>query len=135
MASREYKGLDEPALKTLAGNLASLLQPGMVIYLQGNLGTGKTTFTQAVLQTLGISGPVKSPTYTLVEPYTVATGPFYHFDLYRLGLPEELEFLGIRDYFHEDSLCFVEWPEKGAGFLPDADLEISLRAEKDLTRS
>lgn len=109
--------------------LAALADEGGVLFLHGDLGMGKTTLCRGVLQGKGHRGAVKSPTYTLVEPYETAAGKVYHFDLYRLGDPEELEFLGIRDYFDGESLCLIEWPERGAGMLPQADLELEIGVE------
>jgi len=123
---------NEEALLAFAARLAQTWlkqagSQGLVIWLRGDLGAGKTTFARGFLRGLGYQGVVKSPTYTLVEPYEPAPGRFcYHFDLYRLADAEELEFTGARDYFDADSVSLIEWPEKAAACLPVADLDCSL---------
>jgi tRNA threonylcarbamoyladenosine biosynthesis protein TsaE len=117
---------DGQAMVDLGRCLArSAKRPG-VIYLRGDLGSGKTTLVRGLLRGFGYHGKVKSPTYTLVEPYPINGLTIYHLDLYRLGSPEELEWIGIRDLLTESALLLVEWPEQGGGVLPPADLVISL---------
>ena len=117
---------NETETTEIGSKLASCLKGGEVIYLKGELGTGKTTLVRGVLNRLGHTGNVKSPTYTIVEPYLIDSHVIYHFDLYRLDDPEELESLGIRDYCDGQSICFFEWPEKGGNLLPNADINLEL---------
>ena len=116
----------EPATLAFAASMAPLLSGGGLIFLEGTLGAGKTTLSRGLIQAMGHDGAVKSPTYTLVEEYHLPGLRVCHFDLYRLGDPEELEYMGIREYLDEGTLCLVEWADKGAGVLPEADLVIRI---------
>jgi len=122
---------NEAETKEIGAKVASCLKGGEIIYLKGELGTGKTTLVRGALNGFGHTGNVKSPTFTIVEPYSIDDHVIYHFDLYRLDDPEELESLGIRDYCDGQSICFFEWPEKGGDFLPDADILISLSYQNE----
>ena len=120
---------NEQEMLEAGGKLALQLRPGMLVFLQGNLGAGKTTLVRGILRGLGHEGSVKSPTYNLVEPYTIEGQAFFHFDLYRLMDVEELEYMGMRDYLNKDSICFIEWPDKGEGFLPQPDLLLDVKID------
>ena len=119
---------DEKDTETLGTALAAVLTPGLQIWLEGNLGTGKTTLTRGVLRGLGHEGKVKSPTYTLIEPYVVSRLDLYHFDFYRFNSPEEYLDAGLDEYFAGEGVCMVEWPDKALPHLPSPDVEIRLEA-------
>ncbi len=120
---------DEEATLAFAARFYQALPTGCLVFLRGNLGAGKTAFVRGCLRGAGYQGAVKSPTFTLVEEYCFKGRTIYHFDLYRLADPEELEWMGMRDYLRPDVVCFIEWPERGEGFLPEPDLDLSLVIE------
>ena len=111
-------------LDKFAQTMAEHIPFGSLVFLRGELGVGKTAFCRAFLKALGYVGTVKSPTYTLVESYEVPKGIVHHFDLYRLRSPEELEWLGWRDYLQKNALCLIEWPEKAGETLPMPNVDI-----------
>jgi len=130
MQRRQLHLPDEAATARLGADLARALTPGLVLYLHGDLGAGKTALTRALLQAAGYQGRVKSPTYTLAEPYEVELASrmvtVIHFDLYRMASPEEFLDAGFREHFNENTICVVEWPEKGDTVLPAPDIRITL---------
>jgi len=111
--------------------LAAGLEPGMVVYLRGELGAGKTCLARGILRGLGYLGKVKSPTYTLVELYDLSSLYLYHFDFYRLEDPHGWIDAGFREYFHEQAICLVEWPEKAGDTLPDPDIDVRIEIPAD----
>ena len=133
MIKRTFVVHSEDETKSIAVKVAMILKQkglgGLTFYLNGDLGAGKTTFTRHLIQALGHKGSVKSPTYTLVEPYEIDNVKVFHFDLYRLADAEELEFMGIRDYFNNDSMCLIEWAEKGWGLLAKPDIELDIQLD------
>ena len=122
---------DEAATRAQGARLARVIEPGLLVYLHGDLGSGKTTLARGLLRGLGYQGRVKSPTYTLVELYTFSRLNLYHFDFYRFRDPKEWRDAGFPEYFSGASVCLVEWPEKAAGLLPVADLEIAFEFAGD----
>jgi tRNA threonylcarbamoyladenosine biosynthesis protein TsaE len=127
--SADLKLPDAAATAALGARLAAGIGPGRVLHLQGDLGTGKTTLVRGLLRALGVEGPVKSPTYTWVEPYTLSRLDLYHFDFYRFTNKNEWLSSGLREYFRPDSACIVEWPERVADLLPPPDVHIALSHE------
>ena len=117
---------DEAATASLAQGLAGAVSGGLVLYLHGPLGAGKTSFARALLTALGAGERIKSPTYTLLEGYIAGGRAAWHLDLYRIADPGELEWLGLDALLDDDALVLVEWPERGAGALPPADIELHL---------
>lgn len=119
----------EDEMCVVGGKLSKLTGNKCLIYLSGELGAGKTTFVRGFMRGLGHEGRVKSPTYTLVEPYDIDGKSVYHFDLYRMDHPEELEMIGVSEYLSQEAVCMVEWPERGVGFLPEPDLAIKFEVQ------
>lgn len=126
MMNRDIDLPDEISSERLAARLASCLHPGLVLAFCGEIGTGKTTFIRAMLRALGVQGPIKSPTFSLVESYPWQSLQIHHFDLYRIHNEEELEYIGFRDYFGAGDICCIEWPERAKASLSAVDLGFSL---------
>jgi tRNA threonylcarbamoyladenosine biosynthesis protein TsaE len=129
--SRRIDLPDPAATDALAARLAPALAPGMVVWLRGGLGAGKTTLVRGVLRALGHTGRVRSPTFTLLEPYNPAKFPVYHFDFYRFSSAREWRDAGFEDYFRGAGVCLVEWPELAGPDLPAPDLQIALEIVGD----
>ncbi|MGW8246970.1 MAG: tRNA (adenosine(37)-N6)-threonylcarbamoyltransferase complex ATPase subunit type 1 TsaE [Acidiferrobacterales bacterium] len=123
----QYQVPNERRMEQFGACLSPLIGHHVLLTLQGELGAGKTTLVRGLLRGAGYSGPVKSPTFSLVEPYEIGSSKVFHFDLYRLQDPEELEYIGIRDYLATPALCVIEWPEKAGDFLPVGDIHIMIK--------
>lgn len=134
MTALHFETASEAQTEALGRRVAALLPRVRLIYVRGPLGAGKTTFIRGLLRGLGHEGPVKSPTFTLVEPYRVGGVSLYHFDLYRVEDPAELEFLGLRDYLGRDDVCVVEWPERAGAVLPPPDIDVMIRSTNNRGR-
>lgn len=128
MTALRVETANEAETEALGRQLAAALPGIRLIYVRGALGAGKTTLVRGLLRGLGYQGPVKSPTFTLVEPYLSGGISLCHFDLYRLEDPAELEFIGMRDYLGSDTVCVVEWPERAGTLLPTPDLDVMIRS-------
>jgi len=124
--SREFVTLNESETLALGRELARRFAGGDIIYLSGDLGAGKTTLVRGLLRALGFEGRVKSPSYGLIESYTIDGRDIHHLDLYRLGHGEEIAYLGLEDLLDQDSLLLIEWPERGEGWLPAANWHIRI---------
>jgi len=125
----------EAATAALGTAIAPTLLAGMIIYVRGQLGAGKTTLVRGILTALGVKDRIKSPTYTLVEPYSVSSLYLYHFDFYRLRHPDEWVDAGFRDYFSSGAVCLVEWPDKAGAQLSAADMTIDLATAGDARKA
>lgn len=126
MLEKQLYVADDAAMQALGARLARAAPGQWVVYLIGELGAGKTTLVRGYLRASGFDGPVKSPTYTLIEPYQLGQRHVYHLDLYRMGDPQEVEYLGLRDLLGKNVTLLVEWPDCGRGHLPAADLNVTL---------
>lgn len=129
--TNNYILIGEAETLTFGAKLAAVCPENIIIFLIGELGAGKTTLVRGFLQSLGYKHSIKSPTYTLVEPYEIGHKTIFHFDLYRLKDPEELENIGIRDYFSRPAIILIEWPERGGKLLPIPDLTCSIETFRE----
>lgn len=134
MTTLRFETENEAQTEALGARLAPLLARLRRIYVRGPLGAGKTTLVRGLLRGLGHTGPVKSPTFTLIEPYRLGGVSVFHFDFYRIEDPAELEFLGLRDYLGGEDVCVVEWPERAGEVLPPPDLDVMIHSSNDRGR-